>query len=147
MKIMTISDIHGGVKYLKQVLERYKIEKAERLLILGDFTGYFNSSSSIEIVEMLNEISDPICAVRGNCDNESFENNLNFGLTDIRHTNVNDKVITLTHGHIYNKYNLPRILWRYIFIWTYSLWDDTKRRWQNFCKPRFNYKTKKWVRA
>lgn len=107
MKIMTISDIHGGVKYLKQALERYKIEKAERLLILGDFTGYFNSSSSIEIVEMLNEISDQICAVRGNCDNESFENNLNFGLTDIRHTNVNDKVITLTHGHIYNKYNLP----------------------------------------
>ena len=107
MKVMVLSDIHGGVKYLKQALEKYKEEKAERLLILGDFTSYFNSSPSIEVAEILNEISDQICAVRGNCDSESFEAVLNFGLADIRHINLNGKVVTLTHGHLYNKYNLP----------------------------------------
>lgn len=107
MKIMVISDIHGGVKYLQMALERYKEEKAERLLILGDFTSYFNSSTSMEIAEMLNEMSDQICAVRGNCDSESFEATLNFGLMDIRHINLNGKVVTLTHGHLYNRYNLP----------------------------------------
>lgn len=107
MKVMVISDIHGGVKYLQKAIEKYKEEKAERLLILGDFTGDFNSSSSLEIAEILNEMADKICAVRGNCDSESFEALLNFGLTDIRHINVNNKVVTLTHGHLYNRYNLP----------------------------------------
>lgn len=107
MKVMVISDIHGGVKKLKQALEKFKEEKAEKLLILGDFTSYFNSSQSIEIAQMLNEMSNKICAVRGNCDSESFEELLNFSLLDIRHININNKVITMTHGHIYNKYNLP----------------------------------------
>ena len=107
MKVMVISDIHGGVKYLKKALEKYKEENAEKLLILGDFTSYFNSSSSMEVAEILNEIADEICAVRGNCDSELFEEMLNFGLMDIRHININGKVITLTHGHLYNRYNLP----------------------------------------
>ena len=107
MKVMVISDIHGGVKYLEKALERYREERSERLLILGDFTGYFNSSSSMEIADMLNQMADQICAVRGNCDSESFETMLNFGLMDIRHINLNGKVVTLTHGHIFNKYNLP----------------------------------------
>ena len=107
MKAMIISDIHGGVKYLEQALERYKEEGAERLIILGDFSGYFNSSSSYEVAEILNSFSEEITAVRGNCDNESFEEMLNFGLMDIRHININGKVVTLTHGHLYDKYNLP----------------------------------------
>lgn len=107
MKVMVISDIHGGVKYLKQALEKYREEKAEKLLILGDFTSYFNSSQSIETAEILNEFSNQIYAVRGNCDSEGFEELLNFGLMDIRHININNKVITMTHGHIYNRYNLP----------------------------------------
>ena len=107
MKVMVISDIHGGVKYLQKAIERYKKEKAEKLLILGDFTGYYSSSSSMEIAEILNQISDQICAVRGNCDSENFESMLNFELMDIRHINLNGKVVTLTHGHIFNKYNLP----------------------------------------
>ena len=107
MKVMVISDIHGGVKYLKKALEKFEEEKAERLLVLGDFTSYLNSTSNIEIAEMLNEMANKICAVRGNCDSEFFEGELSFELMDIRHINVNDKVVTLTHGHIYNKYNLP----------------------------------------
>ena len=107
MKVMIISDIHGGIKYLEQVLERYNEEHAERLIILGDFSGYFNSSSDYEVAEILNNFTGEITAVRGNCDNDGLEEMLNFGLMDIKHINLNGKVITLTHGHLYNKYSLP----------------------------------------
>ena len=107
MKVMVISDIHGGVKYLKRAIEIFNEEKAQRLLILGDFTGYYGSSSSMEVAEILNNMADKITAVRGNCDSQSFEEMLNFRLEDIRYINVNNKVITLTHGHLYNRYRQP----------------------------------------
>ena len=107
MKAMVISDIHGGISDLNLAIERFKLEKADRLLILGDFAGYFNSSSDFEVAEVLNEFSDKICAVRGNCDNERLESLFNFGVMDIRSINLNSIVITLTHGHLYNKYHLP----------------------------------------
>lgn len=107
MKVMIISDIHGGIKYLEQALEQYKEEQAERLIILGDFSGYFNSSSDYEVAELLNELIGEITAVRGNCDNEDFEEMINFGLMDLRHININGKIVTITHGHLYDKYNLP----------------------------------------
>lgn len=107
MKVMIISDIHGGIRYLKQALDRYKEEAAERLIILGDFSGYFNSSSDYEVAELLNEFIGEITAVRGNCDNEDFEEIINFGLMDLRHININGKIVTITHGHLYDKYNLP----------------------------------------
>lgn len=107
MKAMVISDIHGGIEYLNKALEKYQEEKADRLIILGDFSGYFNSSSDYEVAEILNKFKGEITAVRGNCDNEGFEEMLNFKLMDIRHINLNGQVITLTHGHLYNKYSLP----------------------------------------
>ena len=33
---------------------------------------------------------------------------MQFPLTDITHINLNGKVITLTHGHLYDKYHLPQ---------------------------------------
>ena len=33
---MIASDIHGSAYYCRQLLERYKEEKAERLILLGD---------------------------------------------------------------------------------------------------------------
>ena len=35
-KIMIASDIHGSAYYCRQMLERFKEEKAERLVLLGD---------------------------------------------------------------------------------------------------------------
>lgn len=107
MKVMIISDIHGGIKHLKQALDRYKQEQADRLIILGDFSGYFKSSGDYEVAELLNKLVEEITAVRGNCDNENFEEIINFGLMDLRHININGKIVTITHGHLYDKYNLP----------------------------------------
>lgn len=36
MKIMVASDIHGSAKYCRKMLDAYRAEQAERLLLLGD---------------------------------------------------------------------------------------------------------------
>ena len=36
MKLVIASDIHGSALYCGQLLERYKAEKADKLLLLGD---------------------------------------------------------------------------------------------------------------
>lgn len=41
MKALVISDIHGDIEHLKQIIETYNKESANRLLILGDFCRIF----------------------------------------------------------------------------------------------------------
>lgn len=108
MKVMCISDIHGNTECLKQALERYKEEDVEKLLILGDFSGYgVFSSADLEVAEILNNMSGVIIAVKGNCDSSKIEELLNFGLAYQRNIKVNENIVTITHGHIYNRNNLP----------------------------------------
>lgn len=108
MKVMCISDIHGNTECLKQALERYKEEDAEKLLILGDFSGYgVFSSADLEVSEILNNMSGVIIAVKGNCDSSKIEELLNCGLAYQINIKVNENIVTITHGHIYNRNNLP----------------------------------------
>ena len=69
MKVMCISDIHGNIECLNRAIEKYKEENAEKLIILGDFSGYYYSSTDFEIAEILNNMAGSIIAVKGNCDN------------------------------------------------------------------------------
>ena len=107
MKVMCISDIHGGIENLKKVIEKYNEEKCEKLLILGDFSGYYHSSSDYEVAEILNNMAGSIVAVKGNCDSSYIEEIINFGLGILKTIDINGMKVTLTHGHIYNGYNLP----------------------------------------
>ena len=36
MKVMCISDIHGNLECLNRAIQKYKEEKTEKLIILGD---------------------------------------------------------------------------------------------------------------
>ena len=107
MKIMCISDIHGNIECLNKAIERFKKEKAEKLIILGDFSSYYFSSSDFEVSEILNNMAGLIIAVKGNCDSSELDNLFNFGLGLVKTIDINGKIITLTHGHIYNRNNLP----------------------------------------
>ena len=108
MKIMCISDIHGNIECLEKAIEKFEEEDAEKLIILGDFSSYYFSSSDFEVAEILNNMAGSIIAVKGNCDNSEIDGIFNFGLTYIRNITVNNVKITLTHGHIYNRNNLPQ---------------------------------------
>lgn len=101
MKYMVISDIHGGINELNKVLEIYNKEKCSKLLILGDLFDYGFSITRNDIVNRLNMIKDSIIAVIGNCDNNIKD--ILFDMEYINKISLNNKIITLTHGHIYNK--------------------------------------------
>ena len=50
MKWMIASDIHGSAYYCEKLLEAYKREQADRLLLLGDVL-YHSSSQIIEAIK------------------------------------------------------------------------------------------------
>lgn len=128
MKVMCISDIHGSIDNLKKVLERYEEENAEKLLILGDFSGYFHSSSDFEVAEILNNMAGSIIAVRGNCDSSYIEELFHFGLGILKTIEINGMKVSLTHGHIYNRNNLPECIRRYFSFRTHTYRNDRKAR-------------------
>ena len=75
-KIMIASDIHGSAYYCRQMLERFKEEKAERLVLLGDIL-YHGPRNDLpkeyapkEVIAMLNPLRNRIICVRGNCDTD-----------------------------------------------------------------------------
>lgn len=107
MKIMCISDIHGNIECLNRAIERFRVENAEKLLILGDFSSYYHSSSDFEVAEILNSMAGSIIAVKGNCDNSSIDSLFHFGLGYLKTIDINGIKVTLTHGHIYNRNSLP----------------------------------------
>ena len=107
MKVMCISDIHGNIECLNKAIERYREENACKLIILGDFSSYYFSSSDFEVAEILNNMAGSIIAVKGNCDSSETDNLFNFGLGYLKTIDVNGIKVTLTHGHMYNRNNLP----------------------------------------
>lgn len=107
MKVMCISDIHGNIECLNKAIEKYREENAEKLIILGDFSGYYFSSSDFEVAEILNNMASLIVAVKGNCDSSQADEMFNFKLGYLKTIDVNGIKITLTHGHIYDRNNLP----------------------------------------
>ena len=76
MKWFIASDIHGSAYYCRKMLERYKAENADRMLLLGDIL-YHGPRNDLpegyapkEVIEMLNAMKDEILCVRGNCEAE-----------------------------------------------------------------------------
>ena len=116
MKLFFLSDIHGSVYYTKKALEAFEKEKADYLVILGDelYHGPRNplpkGYDPKEVAELLNEYKNKIIAVRGNCDSEVDQMMLEYPLmSDYNIIFYNKKRIFVTHGHIYNKVNMPNI--------------------------------------
>ncbi len=114
MKILIASDIHGSAKYCRLLLDAYKREKADRLLLLGDIL-YHGPRNDLpeeyapkEVIELLNAYKDEIYAVRGNCEAEVDQMVLKFPvMADYMLLPVGEKMVFATHGHIYNIEKLP----------------------------------------
>ena len=114
MKWFIASDIHGSEYYCKKMIEAYKRENADKILLLGDVLYHgprndlpkdYNPKS---VINMLNELKDKILCVRGNCDAEVDQMVLEFPiLADYCIICEGDKIIYATHGHNYNENNLP----------------------------------------
>ncbi|TYQ15675.1 UNVERIFIED_CONTAM: hypothetical protein Cloal_2156 [Acetivibrio alkalicellulosi] len=116
MKLLFISDIHGSLYYTKKAIEIFKNENSDYLVILGDQL-YHGSRNPLpteynpkEVAVLLNQYAQNIIAVRGNCDSEVDEMVLDYPImSDYSTLLFNEKRLFLTHGHIYNQDNLPKL--------------------------------------
>ena len=70
MKWLIASDIHGSAFYCRMLIEKFKEEKADRLLLLGDLLYHGPRNDLPEeyapkaVIEMLNSVFDDIICVR-----------------------------------------------------------------------------------
>lgn len=115
MKYLIISDIHGSYYYLNKVLKIFNEEKCDKIIILGDIL-YHGPRNDLpkeynpkKVISALNELSDKIIAIKGNCDAEVDEMVLSFKLN--QNYFLNDSLrLYLTHGHHLNFNNKDNIL-------------------------------------
>ena len=117
MKWMIASDIHGSEYYCNELLEAYKREKADRLLLLGDIL-YHGPRNDLpreyqpkKVIEQLNAYKQDIICVRGNCDTEVDQMVLEFPImADYCVIADEGRLIYATHGH----HSMRKIFRRFI---------------------------------
>ena len=116
MKLMIASDIHGSSYYCRKMIEAYRQEKADRLMLLGDLL-YHGPRNDLprdynpkEVISMLNAIKNELLCVRGNCDTEVDQMVLDFPiLAEYCLLELDGRTIFATHGHNFNPDNLPML--------------------------------------
>ena len=116
MKLMIASDLHGSAYYTRELLEAYKNEGADRLLLLGDLL-YHGPRNDLpeeyapkKVIEMLNGIKNEIFAVRGNCEAEVDQMVLAFPImAEYAVLYDGDRELFASHGHHITPENPPAL--------------------------------------
>lgn len=112
-KIMIASDLHGEIYYVTKLLDAFKNEGTERLLLLGDIlyhgprNGVPKNYDTKAVFTLLNGIKDKIKCIKGNCDAEVDEMVLEFPLVKDSILVFPSFTVFATHGHIINENNMP----------------------------------------
>lgn len=113
---MIASDIHGSEYYCEKLLDRYREEKADKLILLGDIL-YHGPRNDLPkgynpkgVIQLLNQFKEEILCVRGNCEAEVDQMVLEFSvLSDSMILYLDNRMVFATHGHVFNKENLPKL--------------------------------------
>ncbi len=114
MKLMVCSDIHGSVKYAREIQRIFLREKADKLLILGDVYYHGPRNPLPEeynpkgVAEIFNAMADRLIVINGNCDSEVDQMISDFTFVKSSVISVDGCVVFATHGHVYNKDNPPK---------------------------------------
>lgn len=134
MKLLIASDIHGSIKYAEKITSAFENKKCDMMVLLGDIL-YHGPRNDLpeeyqpkKVVELLNGYSSKILCMRGNCDAYVDSMVLDFGLCDdLSVIYDGNKRIYLSHGHIYNPENLPKLSEGDIFLYghTHIAKDET----------------------
>ena len=114
MKFFIASDIHGSAYFCRKMIEAFKAEKADRMLLLGDIL-YHGPRNDLpqeyapkEAIALLNSLKDKILCVRGNCDTEVDQMVLEFPImADYCILPLDKRLIYVTHGHRFNTKTPP----------------------------------------
>ena len=98
MKLLIASDLHGSARYCRALLETFRREQADRLVLLGDLL-YHGPR---------NTLAEHILCVRGNCVSEVDQMVLSFPiLADYAYLSAAGTDLFATHGHLYGPEQLP----------------------------------------
>ena len=114
MKLLIASDLHGSARYAGKLMEAWRQEKPERLLLLGDLLYHGPRNDFPEeydtraVTALLNDTKDALLCVRGNCDSEVDQMVLAFPvLAEYAFLALDGLTIFATHGHNYGPDNPP----------------------------------------
>ena len=114
MKLMIASDLHGSAFYCRRLLELYRRENAQRLVLLGDLLYHGPRNPLPEeydppaVTAMLNDVADELLCVRGNCDAEVDQMVLQFPMmADSALLAFDGLTIHATHGHLHGPDDPP----------------------------------------
>ena len=113
MKVLVVSDIHGSGYYADKLKEIIKREKPDKIVVLGDL--YYHGPRNpltekyepMKVAKVLNSVKDKLEVVRGNCDAEVDQMVSEFEIKENILEKINGKNIFFTHGHKYNKDQMP----------------------------------------
>ena len=114
MKLLIASDIHGSLRYCRELLSAYEREQADRMLLLGDIL-YHGPRNDLPdgydpkgVAAALNERKNDILCVRGNCEAEVDQMMLAFPvMADYALVCADGCRMYATHGHVYHPDHLP----------------------------------------
>ena len=117
MKLMIASDIHGSAKWCGRMIEAWRRERPDRLVLLGDLL-YHGPRNDLpedyapkKVIAMLNAIAPALLCVRGNCEAEVDQMVLDFPvMADYAALFLGGRVLYMTHGHVFNPVNPPRLM-------------------------------------
>ena len=113
MKFLIASDLHGSAYYAKKLVEAFKESKADKLILLGDVYNHGPRNplpkdyAPMEVAELLNGITDKLLVIKGNCDSQVDTMISKFSFIEDAVLISGEKTVFLTHGHVYNKDNMP----------------------------------------
>ncbi len=123
MKYFVLSDIHGCITYVEKALEIFEKSDCDKLLLLGDLLYHgprnplVDEYNPVKVISLLNEYKDRIIAIRGNCDSEVDQMVLEFPMmSDYTQLVIDNTNIFVTHGHLFDENNLPKLNKGDVFI-------------------------------
>ena len=115
MKIFVATDVHGSAYWAQRIVEEFKRAKCDTLILLGDVYNHGPRNpfprdyAPMKVAEIFNKIADKVIAVKGNCDSEVDEMISSFPFVKHEIVPCNGHRLFFTHGHVYNKGNLPNL--------------------------------------
>lgn len=108
MKFLIASDIHGSKYFTEKVLEQANIEKADKIILLGDVYNHGPRNplpteyNPMEVAKLLNGVKEKLIVIKGNCDSQVDTLISEFDFIENMCLVSGDKTFYLTHGHINN---------------------------------------------
>lgn len=116
MKLFVATDIHGSAYWAERIVDEFKQSCADKLILLGDVYNHGPRNpfpreyAPMKVAQAFNAIADSVIAVKGNCDSEVDEMISQFPFVKEHTVTLGDRKLYFTHGHVYNKDNVPQVL-------------------------------------